>query len=61
MNTGNSNRLVRALRDGSCGVGGIHCPCCNNLAGGVNRTAFSRRVRARTKRFLARDLQQNPF
>ena len=60
MNTGNSNRFVVALRDGSCGPGGVHCDCCNNLSRGVDRTAFNGTVRTRLKNFVARDLRNNP-
>lgn len=60
----NSNRLVVCIRDGSCGVGGIHCDCCNSVAkapqAGV-RTAFAGLVRTRLKTFNARDLDRNPF
>lgn len=60
----NSNRLVVALRDGSCGVGGIHCPCCSRIANAPHagvRTAFSRLVRSRARDFNSRDLSRNPY
>lgn len=61
MNIGNSNRVTVALRDGSCGVGGIRCHCCNRLASGVDRTDFNGRVRTRAKNFVSKDLARNPF
>lgn len=60
----NSNRLVVCIRDGACGIGGIHCDCCNRVASAPHagvRTAFSRLVRTRTKNFINRDLARNPF
>lgn len=64
MNTGNSNRVTVALRDGSCGVGGIRCHCCNPTVGkdrSKARSSFSRLVRTRAKNFVSRDLARNPF
>lgn len=56
----NSNRLVVAVRDGSCGRGGIHCPCCNTVANLPRRTSFSGVLRTRLNNFVARDLRNNP-
>lgn len=60
MNTGNSNRVTVAIRDGSCGVGGIRCPCCNHFTSKVDRTTLNGQVRTRIKKFVLKDLFRNP-
>jgi len=40
--------IVKKIRDGSCGPGGIHCRCCR--PGRTHRKAFNRAVRRRVAR-----------
>ena len=52
------NRVVVCVRDGSCGAGGIHCECCNNVARKIRRRkdrSFSGLVRTRLKILDATD------
>jgi len=59
-------RLVHS----NCGVGGVHCPCCNTdrfnkgsagrRARARNRTHDRGAVRTRTRDFDRRDLSHNP-
>jgi len=43
-----TNSIVKKIRDGSCGPGGIHCRCCR--PGRSGRRAFNRGVRRRIAR-----------
>ena len=70
MNNNNNNNntsinsVVVCVRDGLCGVGGIHCFCCRGDARhnhGRRDPSFSGRVRSALRDFVARDLRNNPF
>jgi len=59
-----SNRVMVCIRDGACGPGGVHCYCCARNAKANRRGKrinFSRIVRVRVERFVAKDLVRNPF